>query len=186
MTKYTEGFQHIGQVIDATKKFRPPSRVERRLIESATDIAMLDADEISFLHTLFCQTMLPYRRHPERTWEHRNGNAILSVEAGWAYHPEKDSYVPFPLPYGPKARLVQIHLDSEAVRTRSPEIPVDDSMTAFASHILGWDPNGRELRTLKNQLGHCQERANLFSYNLYLAPLIRMQTNSWPILAGTA
>ncbi len=65
----------------------------------------------------------------------------------------KPTTIELPVPFGPKARLVQIHLDTEAIRTQCPEIEVEDSMTAFASSILGYEPNGRELRALKTQLG---------------------------------
>jgi hypothetical protein len=76
------------------------------------------------------------------------------VEAGKAYHPELDEFVLMPLPYGSKARLVVIHLNSEAVRTGSPVIEAEDSLTAFVRRLMsGKDPNGREIRGYKDQLG---------------------------------
>ena len=35
----------------------------------------------------------------------------------------------------------------------SPEIEVGDSLTAFAKRLFGYDPNGKEIRKLKDQLG---------------------------------
>ncbi|MCH7662329.1 MAG: plasmid encoded RepA protein [Chloroflexi bacterium] len=154
MTKRDGDFQPLGDVlIDAAKKFKPPSRVQRRLFDNATDIGMHDPDNVKFLHSLFCQTMLPYRASDARTWEHRNGDAILSVEAGRALDPQTQSYIDLPLPCGAGARLVQIHMDSEAIKNQSPEIEVSDSMTSFAKNMLGFDPNGYQIRQLKTQLG---------------------------------
>ena len=44
-----------------------------------------------------------------------------------------------------------IHLASEAVRTGSPVVDVEDSMTAFA-RSLGLETNGQQLKSLKDQL----------------------------------
>jgi hypothetical protein len=45
-----------------------------------------------------------------------------------------------------------MHLNSEAIRHRSPEIEVEDSMTAFVRRLMRTDPNGREIRAFKDQL----------------------------------
>ena len=50
----------------------------------------------------------------ERIWERKNGFLSLSIEAGRALHPETQKWVNLPLPFGPKARLIQIHLDTQA------------------------------------------------------------------------
>ncbi len=55
------------------------------------------------------------------------------------------------MPFGEKPRLVLIHLATEAVRTGSPVVDVEDSMTAFA-RSLGLETNGQQLRSLKDQL----------------------------------
>jgi hypothetical protein len=55
------------------------------------------------------------------------------------------------LPYGEKPRLVLIHLATEAVRTGSPVVDVEESRTAFA-RSLGLKTNGQQLRALKNLL----------------------------------
>ena len=55
------------------------------------------------------------------------------------------------MPYGPKPRLVLFHLNAEALRTASPVIEVEDSLGAFVKRI-GLDGNGRDFRTIKEQL----------------------------------
>ena len=104
---------------------------------------------------MLCQTGMPYRSQGEdvRLWERRNGRVYLRIEAGSALHPIEQRFVPLPLPFGPKARLILIHLNGEALRTGSATIEVEDSMTAFVKRLLRRDPNGREIGSFKSQLG---------------------------------
>ena len=126
---------------------------QQRLLRSATDIALDNPQEILFQHTILCQAGLPYRKQREvRLWHRQNGRASLEIEAGRAFHPIKRKYIDLPLPYGPKARLVLIHLNSEAIKTATPIIEVEDSMTAFIKHLLKRNPNGREIKHFKDQL----------------------------------
>ena len=133
-----------------------PSRIQRRLIDAAAAIRQDAPAEIAYQHTVLCQTALPVRRPDAatRVWEQRQGRAALLIEAGRANDPRRNAFVELPLPFGPKARLVLMHLNSEAIRTRSPEIEVDDSMTAFVRRLSRQkaDPNGREIRAFKEQL----------------------------------
>ena len=46
-----------------------------------------------------------------------------------------------------------MHLNAEAVTYQSALIEVEDSMTAFARRVLGYAPNGKETRLMKDQLG---------------------------------
>lgn len=133
---------------------RPLSRVESRLIRSAVQIEADNPETILYQHTVFCQTGLPYRDPgpDRRDWERVNGNIRLRIEAGSALHPETGEWVQLGLPYGPKPRLILAYLNREALIHGSPEIEVDASLTAFVKGLLGYDPNGKEIRLLKEQL----------------------------------
>ena len=134
---------------------KPLSRIQERLIRSAVEIEADDPDSILYMHTVFCQTGLPYRDPGAslRAWERINGNIRLRVEAGSALHPETGEWVQLGLPFGPKPRLILAHLNREALIGGSPEIEVDASLTAFVKNLLSYDPNGKEIRLLKEQLG---------------------------------
>ena len=102
--------------------------------------------------TYFCQTALPYRKCADRTWFRQNGRVSIRVQAGSILKPEDGTFVELPLPFGPAARLIMIHLDTEAINSQSPEIQLEDSMTAFIKRLQnGRSPNGAELRLFKQQ-----------------------------------
>jgi hypothetical protein len=125
-----------------------------KLTETAAVIAGETPGRVDFLHSVLAQCGLPHRNPGEevRQWQRRQGNVTLMIEAGQALDPRSGDFVRLGLPYGEKPRLVMIHLSSEAVRTASPVIEVEDSLTAFV-RSLGLPTDGRTIRTLKDQLG---------------------------------
>lgn len=127
--------------------------VRRRILNAATAIMTERTNQIDYLHTVQCQCVLPYRNPGDevRVWDRKQGNASLRIEAGSVLDPKLNGYTPIGLPYGEKPRLVLIHLASEAIRTRSPVVDVEGSMTQFA-RSLGMETNGQQLRDLKGQL----------------------------------
>ena len=125
--------------------------IKDRLIETA---GLLDGKpEITFQHSILCQTSLPYRDPgPDvRRWERQQGRAMLEIEAGRVAHPDLGKFVDIPLPFGPKPRLILAHLNAEAMRAGSPEIEIENSLTAFVKR-LHLDSKGRNMRAIKDQL----------------------------------
>src|SRR3954447_5383651 len=131
-----------------------PSRIQRRLVSAGADIRTEMPDDLTFMHSALCQCVLPARKPADgvREWKRYQGRAVLLVEAGQAVHPATGDFVLLPLPYGPKARLILMHLNGEAMRTGSAVIHVDSSLTAFVARIQGRSPTGPEVRTVKDQL----------------------------------
>lgn len=129
------------------------TRHQQRLLDTSTAIRNAPPDRINFLHAVQCQCGIPYKNPGDDVleWDRRQGKASLRIEAGSAIDPSTGDFKRLGLPYGEKPRLVLIHLATEAVRTATPVIDVEDSMTAFA-RSLGLETNGRQLRSLKDQL----------------------------------
>src|SRR6266545_4548513 len=129
------------------------SRKQQQLLDTSVAIRSNPPDRIDFLHSIQCQCGIPYKNPGEGVleWDRRQGNASLRIEAGSAIDPRTGDFVRLGLPYGEKPRLVLIHLATEAVRTGSPVVDVEESMTAFA-RSLGLETNGQQLRALKDQL----------------------------------
>jgi hypothetical protein len=129
------------------------SPIARRVLDAAVTLRGDAATELDFLHTVLCQAGLPHRDPREaRSWERRQGAALLRVEAGSIADPRTLEFRDVGLPFGEKARLVLIHLTGEALRSGSPVIDVEDSLTAYVRE-LGLGTDGRTIRTVKDQLG---------------------------------
>lgn len=144
----TDGPEKVAKVVKSPKF----SRTNKRLISAHCEIMDNGREPITYQHTVLCQTGLPYKPVKERVLEQEQGAVSLSVEAGRAKNPETGKWVDLPLPHGERPRLILMHLNTEALRTNSPVVEVEGSMTAFARR-LGMDTSGPSLRTLKDQLG---------------------------------
>jgi hypothetical protein len=129
-----------------------PTTRQLRVMQAAISIHEERPSSIVYQHTVLCQTCLPYRDPGDtvRAWVRENGKISLLIRAGEAYHPEQ-GWIQVGLPYGPKPRLILGYLNTQALLRQSPVIEVEESLTAFAKR-LGLDPNGRSLRTIKDQL----------------------------------
>src|SRR4051794_12407094 len=138
--------QKLGSVLRVPKV----TPTTKRLIDAHVDIIDGQPDEKAYLHSILCQTGLPYRPTDKRVWIRDQGSASLLIEAGHARHPETSKWVELGLPHGERPRLILIYLSSEAVRTGEPTIDVGGSLTAFA-RSLGIDTNGPSIRAFKDQ-----------------------------------
>lgn len=127
--------------------------IGRKLIETAAEVSGGGPEAVLYQHTVLCQTVLPYRDPGDgvRTWEQRNGEVGLQVNAGSVWHPSTCEFVPLGLPFGPKPRLILACLNAEAIRSRSRVIAVGDSLTGFVQR-LGLATHGRNVRAIKDQL----------------------------------
>lgn len=130
---------------------KPLSEPKRRLFEEPAP----GMDEgILYQHSVLCQTCLPYRNPGDshRRWTRKNGFLTLELDAGRAFDQRTSDFVDVGLPYGPKPRLVLYHLNAEALRTRSPVIELEHSLTGFVKRTLGLDAHGRNIQTVREQL----------------------------------
>ena len=133
---------------------KAPGRAIQRLFDGMEGAA--DADSaILYQHSVLCQTCLPYRDPGDdvRLWsaQERLRAARGCRRAGPSTARATTSSMSG-LPFGPKPRLVLYHLNAEALRTQSPVIELEDSLTAFVKRTLGLDTGGRNIRTVKDQL----------------------------------
>jgi Plasmid encoded RepA protein len=160
MSREGKGLTRIGEAkaLKAIKRrVTGPTPLEQRLIDGAV-FRIENPDEpqsLLFQHTVLCQTCLPFRDPGDeiRTWERLNGNVHLEVNAGKAMHPDQGRLVALGLPFGPKARMILMHINQQALKQKTPEIEVQDSLTKFVRRTLNLDPKGRNMRIVKEQLG---------------------------------
>jgi hypothetical protein len=162
MKKQRDGFQSAGDLFNGElkslkKKISGPSVIEQRLIDGAAQALTGDDGtprDILYQHTVLCQTCLPFRDPGDetRTWKRLNGAVALEVNAGKAMHPVKADFVELGLPFGPKARMILMHINQLALQQKTPEIVIQDSLTKFVRRTLELDPKGRNMRMVKDQL----------------------------------
>ncbi len=128
------------------------SRTTQRLLDAAKALRQGTPFDLDFLHTVLTQTGLPFRNPGDvRTWERQQGSAAVRIEAGAIADPRTGGFLNVGIPFGEKARLVLIHLTGEALRTGSPVVEVEDSLTAYVRE-LGLPTDGRTIGTVKEQL----------------------------------
>jgi hypothetical protein len=86
-------------------------------------------EDLSFLHSGLCQTSLPHSRPTENhmAWSRRSGRFSLIVQPGLMDTTRGVEYVG--VPYGSKARLILIHLQTEGIRSRT--VNLGASLSAF-------------------------------------------------------
>ncbi len=116
------------------------------LINQALAIEDDEAREVGalgFMARAMVQATLPHRAVTGNEFERRNGNFTLTLQA-----PSKIG-----LPYGSMPRLLLAWVTTEAVKTKSRELELGDSMSAFMAE-LGLTPTGGvngSITRLKNQ-----------------------------------
>ena len=163
MSRKSDGLTSIGDIATPKllRKIKRSSNgstpIQKRLIDGAV-FRIENPDEpqsLVFQHTVLCQTCLPFRDPGDeiRTWERLNGNVHLEVNAGKAMHPDQGRLVQLGLPFGPKARMILMHINQQALKQKTPEIEIQDSLSKFVRRTLNLDPKGRNMRIVKDQLG---------------------------------
>lgn len=136
------------------------STVQQRAMKTSIDIALNPPEHVAYQHTVLCQTVLPYRNPGDDVyeWQREQGVASLLIESGRARHPRTKEWIKLRLPYGPKPRLILAYLNAEALRTGSPDVEVEETLTAFVRRIQDplrsgkAGPNGAEIKAFKEQL----------------------------------
>lgn len=115
-------------------------------------------EDLSFLHSGLCQTCLPHRRPPKNStiWKRTSGRFTLMVTPGVLDREDRpvmtrrvvgdrneEFYVG--VPYGPKARLILIYLQTEGMKSRL--VSLGPSLSAFM-RSLGLAVTGGERGTI--------------------------------------
>jgi len=111
------------------------SGLDRREVDAAATY-MADEDAgIGFLYSGWCQAALPHRRLPDTEgWQVTGERVTLLVEPGMRPGPH-DSPVHVGVPYGSRARLIMLYLQSEALRTQSREVELGKSLRAWLTRL---------------------------------------------------
>jgi hypothetical protein len=123
---------------------------DRVVVEAASQYLSDEENSIGFLYSGWCQAALPHRRlENDAGWQIESERMALVVEPGMrptsTGKPE-----PVGVPYGSRARLIMIFLQSEAIRTQSREIALGRSLREWLTK-MGIPIGGKSLKDVRDQ-----------------------------------
>ena len=123
-----ERAKRVAMVEGATKAQR--NRIARR-VEMTHEMlsALPTAEDFAFLHSGLAQTCLPHSRPADDTgvWRRQSGRFSLLVQPGVIDDGKVARHVG--VPYGSRARLIMLHLQSEGLKSRT--VSLGPSLSAF-------------------------------------------------------
>jgi hypothetical protein len=121
---------------------------DRRVVEAAAAYLSAEENEIGFLYSGWAQAALPHRRlADDAIWQVETDRVTLLVQPG--ARPGKPP-VQIGVPYGSRARLILLYLQSEALRTGSREISLGRSLNEWLRR-LGIPIGGRSAKDVLDQ-----------------------------------
>lgn len=146
----------------------PRDRRRRDMVREVIENEPTLPENLQHIHSVLALCGLPYRDPGDaREFFREYGRNSLSLLAGRLKNPVNGEMEFQGLPYGPKARLVLLHLCTEAVRQRSPTITVADSLSGFMKE-MGFSVTGGERGTIRqfkeqlNRLAACTLQIGLW------------------------
>ena len=136
------------------------SKMERRVLDVAA--AFLGEEQIdpAYTHPGICLTVLPHRAIQEdEVWTRTNAHASIEV------HPLRDPSGQYRgVPFGPKARLILLFLQTEALKTNSRFIELGRSMRHWLLS-MGVRDCGTNYRVVADQAERIEHSVIRFRYN---------------------
>jgi hypothetical protein len=109
---------------------RVDTKAERHAVEAAAALLADEEGRLGITHAGFAMTSLPHKRIEEALWRREGHRTTLLVESG---HSRKGHLIG--VPYGSIARLILLYLQTEAIRTNSPEVELGRSMKSWMSRM---------------------------------------------------
>lgn len=124
---------------------------QRPLVDIAAEVMADESQRIGTSYTGFCLTSLPHKRLPDdQTWEKKGHRVTLWVEPGRMKY--RGKVVAYGVPYGARARMILLYLQTQAVRTGSREVELGRSMRDWMER-MGLSVGGETAHALREQAG---------------------------------
>ena len=123
---------------------------QRPVIEAAAAYMADEGVGIGFLYSGLCQAALPHKRlKSTASWQITSDHVALIVDPGTRPGPNN---VPeaVGVPYGSRARLIMLYLQSEALRTGSREVALGRSMSEWLKR-MGVPKGGKQMMLVRDQ-----------------------------------
>jgi len=126
------------------------SDLDRKIVDTASAYMADEDNGIGFVYSGWAQAALPHRRlRDDQTWQISSDRVTLLLEPGRrANDIGEPTWVG--VPYGSRARLIMLYLQTEALRTNSREIELGKSLRDWLTR-LGIPIGGKSLKDAREQ-----------------------------------
>jgi Plasmid encoded RepA protein len=106
------------------------SKAERLAVDAAASVLSEEESRLGITHAGFAMTSLPHKRIQEGVWKRDGYRTTLLVESG-----RDRTGGLIGVPYGSIARLILLYLQTEAIRTNTPEVELGRSMKSWMGRM---------------------------------------------------
>lgn len=121
------------------------TKAERLAIDAAAAIMAEEKSGLGITHAGFAMTALPHKRIEDAVWERNGPRITLLVESGLTRQKQAVG-----IPFGSVARLILLYLQTEAVRTGSPEVVLGRSLNRWIER-MNLTPGGKTRQLVTEQ-----------------------------------
>jgi hypothetical protein len=133
----------------------------RPLVDIAAGVMADEDGRIGITYSGFCLTGLPHKRLPDdQAWEKRGHRVTLIVQPGLVEGRGREKSRTVGVPYGARARMILLYLQTQAIRTGSREVELGRSMRDWLGRMgLSWGgETGKTLREQATRIAACNLR----------------------------
>lgn len=128
------------------------------IVDIAADVLEEESSALGITYSGFCLTSLPHSRLPDdQTWRRDQGRVTLLVEPG--HQRKRDGSLQLVgVPYGAKARMILLYLQTRAIQDNTTEVEIGRSMRDWLDR-MGVEPGGSTYSMVRNQatrINHCK------------------------------
>ena len=122
---------------------------QRQLVDIAAEVMADESQRMGISYTGFCLTALPHKKlADDEPWEKKGHRVTLLVEPGRLKHAGRTKL--YGVPYGARARMILLYLQTQAVRTGSREVALGRSMRDWMER-MGLAVGGETAHALREQ-----------------------------------
>jgi hypothetical protein len=137
-------------LFDQGKEAALRSEHDRAVVEAAAGYLSSEESDIGYLFSGWAQAALPHRRLPDDApWQVTTDRVTLIIQPGLRPAPG-DMPISVGVPYGSRARLILLYLQTEAVRSNSREVELGRSLHAWLRR-LEIPIGGKQMATVRDQ-----------------------------------
>jgi hypothetical protein len=109
--------------------------LDRSVVEAAARYMADEDNGIGFLYSGWCQAALPHKRLPDGAhWQIKTERVTLAVEPGLQPGPTGD-LIASGVPFGSRARLIFLYLQSTALKTNNREVELGRSLREWLDRM---------------------------------------------------